>query len=1768
MRDVLSTAKSRVTTPVRPRHFRSNAAPRVATRFVRSALLPILLAALVSLCGCGVTYNNIPLQVDPGSVSFGTVMIGGSQTTNVTLRNVGLFAVPVSGMTVGDTAFTLSSAQLPSSIAPGGSASFQVTFAPASAKAYSSQISVASQGKKMDIPVDGSGQQNSAPQPPPAPTAALEVSATALEFGSVTLGSVSQQSLTLTSSGSAPLQISSLNAGGSFTAQAPTLPLTLQPGQTLNLPVQFAPSAAGSVTGQLVIASNAAASPSVNISLDGSGASSAAPPPPPVPPAPGTPALTLSSTAIDFGSAPVGSQTPSSVTLTSSGTVAVTLQSAAVSGDGFSAGQLQLPLTLQPGQQVSLPLTFTPSSVGSTQGQVILTDDATGSANTIALTGTGVAAASPSLSISPGGVDFGDVTVSTNAFKVITLVANGSVPVTVNSVVVAGASFSSAVQGLPRTLQPSQQMSVQVKFDPAAEGNATGTVTVSSNSAGNATSVVSVRGNGVAPAVPSLAGSASSLSFGKVTVGAQATKVVTVTSTGTAPASITGGSLTGTGYSATYAGVPVGSLSSPITLQPGQQVNFNVAFDPTKVGASSGQLSLATDTGSPVDVSLTGMGTAAASPALTLSATSLDFGDVQVNAQSVLQLTLTSSGTAPVTISSSAIAGKSFQIASVAYPAGINGWPATLNPGQQITLSLTFAPETVGAATGSLTVNSDASGGTASVALSGTGDAVPAAKLTLSTTSLSFGPTPIGSKVSRTVTLTSSGGAPLTVSRFNLTGTQFTDGNPQAPVTLQPGQQLTLTITFDPTTVGSDAETLTVTSNDPSGAATVSVGGAGTATSSPLLTVSPTSVDFGNVAVNNAVTEPVTLTSTGTAPVTVSAAAISGAGFAVSGGSFPLTLNPNQSVVLQVKFDPASAGAATGQLAVASDSSANPTVRVSLTGTGTVAATPQLAVSKTSLAFGDVTVNSTAALPLTLTSTGTAPVTVSAATLSGAGFKISGASFPLTLNPNQSVSLQAQFAPTSAGAASGQLAIASNSSSGSTTVVQLSGNGTAAPIPQLTVSAGALSFGNVTVGSTAKLPLTLTSTGTAPVTVNAATLNGDSFSDSGASFPVTLSPNQSVTLEVQFAPASAGPAAGQLTIASNSSTNGAAVVQLSGAGTVATSPQLTVSAASLSFGNVTVNATATLPLTLTSTGTAPVTVSAATISGAGFHAAGLNFPVTLNPNQSVTLQVQFDPTSAGAASGELTITSDSSSGGSAMVQLSGTGTVAAVSQLTVSAASLAFGNVTVGSAATLPLTLTSTGNAPVTVNAATLNGAGFSDSGASFPVTLNPNQSVTVQVQFAPTSAGPAGRQLTITSNSSSGTTNVVQLSGTGTAATSPQLTVSAASLAFGNVTVGSTATLPLTLTSSGTAPVTVNAATVSGAGFSDSGSSFPVTLNPNQSVTMQVAFNPSAAGGAAGQLTINSNSSSGSATVVQLSGAGTVPTVAQLTVSASSLAFGNVTVNSTATLPLTLSSTGTAPVTVSAAALSGAGFSESGAAFPMSLNPGQSITLQVAFDPTAAGADAGQITINSNSSSGGTAVVRLSGTGIAPNNPQLLVSTTALSFGSVPVGSTVTLNLTLSSTGTTPVTVNSAALSGAGFSESGGSFPVTLNPNQSVTLQVAFDPTAAGADAGQITVSSNSTTGGTVVVQLSGAGTAVAHEIDLSWGAPSSSSDPVAGYDVYRSTDGGASFAKVASVGQAQLSYADKAVQSGSTYVYEVKSVDANGTESDPSNQFSGSVP
>jgi fibronectin type 3 domain-containing protein len=93
-------------------------------------------------------------------------------------------------------------------------------------------------------------------------------------------------------------------------------------------------------------------------------------------------------------------------------------------------------------------------------------------------------------------------------------------------------------------------------------------------------------------------------------------------------------------------------------------------------------------------------------------------------------------------------------------------------------------------------------------------------------------------------------------------------------------------------------------------------------------------------------------------------------------------------------------------------------------------------------------------------------------------------------------------------------------------------------------------------------------------------------------------------------------------------------------------------------------------------------------------------------------------------------------------------------------------------------------------------------------------------------------------------------------------------------------------------------------------------------------------------------------------------------------------------------------------------------------------------------------------------------------------------------------------------------------------------------------------------------------VITLTGTGTAASYSVDLAWDAPTNSTDPVAGYNVYRSPSGGSTYQLLNSSVDAETTYVDSTVQNGQSYDYIVESVDDSGIESVPTSPLAITIP
>lgn len=322
-------------------------------------------------------------------------------------------------------------------------------------------------------------------------------------------------------------------------------------------------------------------------------------------------------------------------------------------------------------------------------------------------------------------------------------------------------------------------------------------------------------------------------------------------------------------------------------------------------------------------------------------------------------------------------------------------------------------------------------------------------------------------------------------------------------------------------------------------------------------------------------------------------------------------------------------------------------------------------------------------------------------------------------------------------------------------------------------------------------------------------------------------------------------------------------------------------------------------------------------------------------------------------------------------------------QIAIAPSSVAFGNVLVGSSQTQTVNITNVGNSNLSISQVGVSGAGYTASGLNLPCVLFPGQSVSLNVTFTPPTGGAAMGAVSASASVSYGghkkwryngtvTTATASLTGTGNMP-SGTVTASPATLSFGSISQGTSQSLTETLSNSGTGNVTISQASMSSAAFGVNGLVPPTTLGAGQSITFSVVFSPTSSGTVSGTLSILSNASD---TQLCIALAGTGAPAGQLTLTPTSLNFGNVTNGSSSVLSGTLTASGSS-VTVASASSTSSEFSLSGISLPMSVSAGQSVPFSVTFLPQATGTATASLSFLNNT--GGTlATSSLTGSGVA----------------------------------------------------------------------------------------------------------------------------------------------------------------------------------------------
>ena len=309
--------------------------------------------------------------------------------------------------------------------------------------------------------------------------------------------------------------------------------------------------------------------------------------------------------------------------------------------------------------------------------------------------------------------------------------------------------------------------------------------------------------------------------------------------------------------------------------------------------------------------------------------------------------------------------------------------------------------------------------------------------------------------------------------------------------------------------------------------------------------------------------------------------------------------------------------------------------------------------------------------------------------------------------------------------------------------------GFGAPVDPV-ITAPPLDFGPLTIGQTATLPVTFTAQRVVQVT-SFETQGEFAVVSAQPALPLALTAGQTVTVQVSFTPSTTGIRAAALVANTD---QGPFSTSLSGLGQSSTG-QIQAAPGIVSFGGIAVGRDVSSAVTLTNVGGAAATLLSVTPPAAPFSAAGLPAPSTvLQPQQSVTVTLQFAPTEGGDFTDDLTVDTDQ---GSVEVHL--TGTAGSAGQLQLSTMLLDFGEVQVGQTAKKSFTLHNGGESRLRVNKSQPPGLAIGFTAAvQLPegTTLDPDQDLPLEVDFTPAAAGPAQDRWVITADDGQGPQQVM----------------------------------------------------------------------------------------------------------------------------------------------------------------------------------------------------------------------------------------------------------------------------------------------------------------------------------------------------------------------------------------------------------------------------
>ena len=659
------------------------------------------------------------LDVSTNSLNFSSVEVGNSQNLSFLVGNFGQASLTLNPVTYLGAGFSANSV-CGSSLAVGEDCQVSITFTPTQRGPFNGSATVTSSVGSETVTFTGQGIQASG---------AIQA-LTSSDFGAVEVGQSADRSFVYSNTGDAPSRntyVSTVSAPLSLVSNGcgtVVAPVTLNPGQNCTVSLRYQPTSSSPLSANLTIVSSAENSP-VSLSLTGGGEQALAS---------FTPVTTSAYGLVEVGQFADRTFTFSNTGIVPARNVYALALSAPLSYVSNTCGTVAAPIDLNPGQNCSVTVRYSPTSTAALSSNVVVQSSASNSPSTLSITGQGAQALGALQAASSS--NFGNVVVGQSADRTFTFTNNGDAPArnTYLSAVSAPLSIVSntcGTFGSPVTVNQGENCSVTLRYQPTSTAALSTSISVAS-SASNSPSSLTVSGQGT-QAQALLAGLGEAPDFGQVFVGQNSEISFMFNNTGTAAASNVYATVAGSS-AVTIVNNECGTAAVPGSLPPGGECMVTLRYAPTSAGTLTGtSLSVFSSApNSPSTSTLTGTAVTNDPLAGVTASTSYDFGVVSTGSSSsrtfnirnngggvLTNITFSLSSSANITTSSNTCAG------------------ASLASSQSCQITYTWAPTAQGPISRTVSVNTSQN----SLSFSLTGATTPRCENATDMASVAYGGT-------------------------------------------------------------------------------------------------------------------------------------------------------------------------------------------------------------------------------------------------------------------------------------------------------------------------------------------------------------------------------------------------------------------------------------------------------------------------------------------------------------------------------------------------------------------------------------------------------------------------------------------------------------------------------------------------------------------------------------------------------------------------------------------------------------------------------------------------------------------------------------------------------------------------------------------------------------------------------------------------------------------------------------------------------------------